>query len=106
MDNLTGNPRRILKTISKRYKNNKLINSDEIITLFPNIDELEEDLIYLQSLKLIDRDCEWNYYLTTQGRIYFKTETINSFEIVIKSIICPIVVAFFTTLITLWLKGS
>lgn len=106
INNLVGNPRKIFKIIYKRYNHNNLINSDEIRTIFPNTEELEEDLTYLHALGLIDHDYDWNYNLTAKGRIYFKIETITSFEIVIKSILCPIIVAFITTLITLWLKGS
>lgn len=106
MINLTGTPRKIFKLIFKRYNSNNLINSDEIRTLYPNEQELEDDLQYLHDLGLIDHDYSWNYLLTSKGRLYFKHETINSVEIVLKSIFCPIVVSFITTTITLLLKGS
>lgn len=106
MNNLTGTPRKIFKLIYKRYNSNNLIDSDEIRNIYPNTQELEDDLTYLRNLGLIDHDYHWRYYLTSKGRTYFKQETENSFEVIIKSIICPIIVAFITTLITLWLKGS
>ncbi len=105
MNILTGNPKKIFKLIYKRYRSNNLINSDEIRTLFSNDIELEEDLTYLHKLELVDHDYEWNYVLTSKGRIYFKNILWEVFFAVTKSIFCPIIVAFATTLITLWLKG-
>lgn len=106
MQILTGNPKKIFKLIYKRYKSNNLINSDEIRTLFSNDVELEEDLTYLQILELIDHDYDWNYVLTAKGRIYFKNIFLYFFFAITKSFFCPIIIAFITTLITLWLKGS
>lgn len=103
---LTGNPKKVFKIIYKRYKSNFLINSDEIRTFFSNENELEEDLTYLHKLDLIDHDYHWNYVLTSTGRIYFKNIFLEFFFAITKSIFCPIIVAFITTLITLWLKGS
>ena len=105
MEILTGTPRKIFKLIFKRYKHNNLINSDEIINLFPNTRELEEDLNYLHSLGLIDHDSKWNYLLTATGRVYFRAETIKNIEIVMKSTIFPIIVSYITTLITLCLQS-
>ena len=103
---LVGNPRKIFKLIYSRYNTNNFINFDEFQSIFTNSQELEADLAYLKSLELIDYDYHWNCLLTAKGRIYFKLEFLYYFEIVTKSIICPIIVAFITTLITLWLKGS
>ena len=103
---LTGNPKKIFKIIYKRYKSNNPINSDEISVLFPNETELEEDLTYLHILDLIDHDYYWNYFLTPKGRIYYKDIFIHFFIAITKSFFAPIIVAFITTLITLWLKGS
>lgn len=100
MNNLTGNPRKLFKIIYKRYNKNNLINSDELSNLFPNTQELEEDLTYLHTLDLIDHDYDWNYLLTAKGRIYFKTRRIFWFEKIITSIFFPLVVAFVTALIT------
>ena len=102
---LTGNPKKIFKIIYKRYKSNNPINADEISTLFSNQVELEEDLTYLHTLNLIDHDYTWKYFLTPKGRIYYKELFIHLFLAITKSIVFPIIVAFITTLITLWLKG-
>ena len=106
MNKLVGTPRKLFKIIFNRYNDNNFINSDELQSLFPNTQELNEDLMYLKSLELIDYDYSWNYLLTSKGRIYFKLELLYYFETITKSILCPIIVALFTTLITLWLKGS
>lgn len=103
---LLGTPKKIFKIIYNRYNSNNPINSDELISLFSNTQELEEDLKYLKSLELIDYDYNWNYLLTARGRIYYKLKLSYYLDIVTKSIFCPIIVAFITTLITLWLKGS
>ena len=106
MNILTGNPRKIFKLIYKRYNSNNLINSDEIKILYPNIQELESDLCYLYSLGLIETDYQWNYLLTSKGRTYFKNIFLEIFLTLTKSFFCPIIVAFVTTLITIWLKDS
>lgn len=106
MIKLVGTPKRIFKKIYKRYNSNNPINSDELIKLFSNMSHLEQDLTYLHELGLIEVDSDYRYYLTSLGRQYFKLETSDSFEIVIKSIFCPIIVAFFTTLVTMWLSSS
>lgn len=103
---LTGKPKEIFNLIYKRYNSDNLINSDEIRNLFHNINELEEDLSFLHSLDLIDHDYHWNYVLTSKGRTYYKDLFLQYFFATTKSIFCPIIVAFVTTLITLWLKGS
>ena len=104
LNNLIGTPRKVFKVIYKNYNNNCLINHDELKKLFTNINELEEDLTYLINLGLIYSDNYWYYHSTPTGRMYFKNETSNSLEIIIKSIFCPIIVSFLTTLITLLLK--
>lgn len=103
---LTGTPRKIFKVIFKKYKVNSAISFNTLIKIFPNQIELEDDLKYLETLNLIEHDYHWQYHLTSEGRIYFRAETMHSFETIMKSIICPVIVAFLTTLITLWLKGS
>lgn len=105
MTQLIGNPRKIFKKIYKRYKSNNLINSNELIKYFPNIVQLKQDLDYLRVLDLIDIDTKQNYHLTTKGREYFKAENHDSFETVIKSIFCPIIVSVITTLTTMWLSS-
>lgn len=103
---LVGTPKKIFKIIYNRYNSNNLINSDELQCLFPNEQELRDDLAYLKNLDLIDYDYNWNYLLTSKGRIYFKLKLQYYFDTAVNSIFCPIIVAFITTLITLWLKGS
>lgn len=103
---LVGSPKKLFKLIYNRYNSKNLINSDELQAVFPDTQELNEDLTYLKNLELIDCDYNWNYLLTSKGRIYFRLELQYYFDTAVKSIFCPIVVAFVTTLITLWLKGS
>lgn len=103
---LVGSPKKLFKLIYNRYNSKNPINSDELEVLFSNRQDLESDLNYLKSLELINSDYNWNYLLTAKGRIYFKLKLQYYFDTAVKSIFCPIVVAFVTTLITLWLKGS
>lgn len=105
MINLVGIYRKMFKVIYKACNKNCFIDYDQLKNTFPNSTTLNEDLIYLCHLGLIYDDNYCRYHLTPTGRMYFKNETSNSFEIIIKSIFCPIIVAFFTTLITLWLKS-
>lgn len=104
MIKLVGNPKKVFKKIYKRYNSNNLINSDELLKLFSNETQLEQDLTYLHDLGLIEVDNNYFYHLTSLGRQYFKLKTSDSFETVIKSIFCPIIVSIITTLITMWLS--
>ncbi len=103
---LTGSHRKLFKLIYKRFKSSNLISYKELEDIFPDTDILYEDLTYLMvTAKLVISDNNGCYLPSSLGRNYFKLETIKSIEIVLTSIFCPIVVAFLTTLITLWLKG-
>jgi len=104
MVELSGTPRKLFKLIYDRYNSNNPISSDELRELFSNTEELEQDLQYLYDLGLIDHDYNWHYVLMAKGRIYYVLETKNSVEIILKSILCPIVVSAITTLLTMWLK--
>lgn len=101
---LVGNQKKIFKIIYKHCLNNKIINSCYFYNLDYNVDEFDDDIKYLIEQDLIFCDYNWNYKLTAKGRSYFKYRLSFWVETLIRSIFCPILVAFFTTLITLWLK--
>lgn len=107
MDKLSGNKRKILRYIYKHQKDN--LTRFNIVDKFSHIPNVEikkhvealrkEDFIYYSGLND-------NLKLTSKGLSYLSLETQDNIETCIKSILFPIVVAFITTLITLWLKGS
>lgn len=108
MNKLYGRERKVLKIIITNYRKGKHLSKFDVqkICKYP---KNETDLI-LSSL--------WgnqyfsysgvNYYirLNEKGLSYFHSETCDNIEICIKSLVFPIVVSFFTTLITLWLSHS
>lgn len=70
--------------------------------------DLIDNLSYLRDLGLIERDTNFRGFVfpTITGKNFFEFKHQYWFELFIKSIFCPVLVAFITTLITLWLKGS
>ena len=107
MDKLVGSQRKIFAYI---YKNrNKGLTRFDIprnIKSIPNHEvsmHLRELLKngYISYIGLND-----TIDLTSKGLSYFKYRKSFWLETFIKSILCPIIIAFITTLITLWLKGS
>lgn len=105
MNTLSNLQRKLLKYIVK----NPNVLFDQIKKHFRiSHDDLLDNLTILRNLGYLEQDCNFRgfVYPTTNGKNYFEFETKNSFEIVIKSVVCPIIVSFITTLITLWLKGS
>ena len=107
MNKLYGNKRKILKLIVKNYKKNNNITKFDIPKLC-KISKNEIDLVLssLWSDKYFSYGVNYHIRLTEKGLSYFHSETCDNIEICIKSLIFPIAVSFFTTLITLWLKGS
>lgn len=97
---LVGTPKKVFKVIYKRYSTNNCIDSDELRSIFTNEIQLDEDLAYLKKLDLIDVDHHWKYQLTTNGRIYYKELCFYWFEKITTSLIFPLIIAFFTALIT------
>lgn len=112
MEKLVGNQRKILKIIYNSTKNSKnfqcypKISASSILKHFPNDLVTYDDLEYLRDIGLIEIGSYQKVALTSKGRSYFKSRQLYWIEAIITSIFCPIVVAFFTTLITLWLKDS
>ena len=101
---LTGNKRKVLKCI---YKNNGKYTRFNLYNYVKFVSK-DEVSLHIESLRKDNYIClkglNDNLYLTSQGYSYFKNETADNFETCIKSIICPIIVSFLTTLLTLWLK--
>lgn len=110
MNFLYGKQRKIMKIIYKNYKYNKCkyISKSDICKI---------SKLPISEVKLICSELHQNGFLsyvgsdysvivTAKGLDYFCSETATSLEIVLKSVVCPIVVAFITTLLTLWLKGQ
>ncbi len=64
--------------------------------------ELISNLELLQHFEYIDRACDFKnfVYPTLDGKSFFELETQENVEICIKSILCPLVVAFATSVIT------
>ena len=108
MVKLVGTTRKIFKSIYKSDNNNSLIDIDILSQTFSDLNQLEQDLRYLRDVSLIDTDYNYNYHLTTQGRNYYKLERLTIISECVRSFIFPLIVAFFTalitTLLTLWLK--
>lgn len=106
MDKLYGNKRKILLYIYNHYDEHLTrFNVPEKLKSIPTSDSIMhlKDLVsngYIQYIGLND-----TIKLTSKGLSYFSDETNTNIEICIKSIIFPIIISIFTTLITLWLKG-
>lgn len=106
MDKLYGNKRKILLYICKHYDENLTrFNLPEKLKFIPSSDSRMylKDLVstgYIQYIGLND-----TIKLTSKGLSYFSDETFTNIEICIKSIIFPILVAFITAKITLWLSS-
>lgn len=108
MNKLYGNKRKVLKVIVKNYRKNNPITRFDIPKLC-KISKNEINLILdsLYSDKYFSYSgMNYSVILTDKGLSYFHSETCDNIEICIKSLVFPVVVSFFTTLITLWLRGS
>lgn len=105
MNKLTGHKLKIFKYIFKHQ--NQELTRFNISKHFKSISKTEIEL-HIKSL----RDDEFIFYsglndninLSSKGLTYFSERRSYRLELFLKSIFCPIVVAFITTLITLWLK--
>lgn len=105
---LYGNERKILSVVFKYYKKNSLISKNEL-TQKLKLDKKDISLLCQSLCKkgyLTSVGTDYNPKITAKGIDYFSAEITNSFETMLKSIFCPIIVSFITTLITLLLKGS
>lgn len=107
MDKLNGHKRKILKYIYSHQK--QKLNRFNILDKFKFISREEVEL----HISELHREKYISYYglndnikLTSKGLSYFSNETQDSIETCVKSIFCPIIVSFLTTIITLWLKGT
>lgn len=55
----------------------------------------------------LDRQPEnWTFKFTNEGASYFHVSKVKAQQFLLKSVLAPVLVAFFTTIITLFLKGS
>lgn len=107
---LYGKQRKVFKIIYKNYRYNKC-------KYISKIDICKISKLHIEEVKLICQELHQNGFLsyvgndfkvipTAKGIDYFSAETAISLEVALKSIFCPIIVAFITTLITLWLTSS
>lgn len=102
---LTKLQRKLLKYINKNP--NILFDSlQKHFNLSKN--NLMDNLEILRDLGYLEKDTNFRgfVYPTINGKNYFEFERLYWYELIVKSVFCPIIVAFVTTLITLWLKGS
>lgn len=106
MDKLYSRERKILKIIINNYKKGKHLSKFDIQKMckYPK-DETDLVLNSLYNNHYFSYS-GMNYYirLTEKGLSYFRYETYDNIEICIKSLVFPVVVSFFTTLITMWLS--
>ena len=110
MEKLVGNQRKILKLIYKKTKHSKNFNDYPKIDIDVVLDKLSNNIVIYDDLQHLEhlgyiQTSSTCVALTAQGRSYFKLRHFFWIELCIKSVFCPILVAFITTLITLWLKG-
>lgn len=108
MDLLYGNQRKALKFIYKAYKYKETttkVKLSKFLNLnFQETTQICQDLKHKGFINLVG--INYDPKITSNGIEYFSIETTISLEIILKSIVCPIIVSVVATLITLWLKGS
>lgn len=109
--------RKILKYLNKNCSEQNPISSEDLESKFDfdcqtfrySFNQLKEG-IYIQPICKEIHDCLVDYYCSsTKGKSYFK-DAIKQFlknttKEFFRSILCPIIVAFFTTLLTLLLSS-
>ncbi len=107
MDLLHGNQRKMLKILYKSNKKNVSLTKVKL-SKFLNLNYQETTQICKE---LHDKGfisyvgINYDPKITSAGIEYFSAETANSIEVILKSVVCPIIVSVVTTLITLLLKG-
>lgn len=105
MNKLSKLQQKLLKYI---IENSNVVFDSLLVKFDLSKDFLIENLTYLRDLGLIEKDTNFRGFVnaTILGKNYFEFKHQYWFELFIKSILCPIIVSFITTLVTLWLKGS
>lgn len=106
MEALYGKQRKALKYIYNKTKNNIYVTHSELSKYL--------NLSHSETMQLINilRNKDYLIIIGLDSKLkssvkctdYFSAETTIAFETIIKSIICPIIVSFLTTLIAIWLS--
>lgn len=107
MELLYGKQRKALKIIYKSYKKNHTITKVMLSkSIKLNFKETTQICNKLHSKNLISLvGINYDPKITCNGIEYFSLETRINIEIILKSIVCPVIVSLITTLITLWLSN-
>ena len=107
MDLLYGKQRKALKLIYKSYKQKTSITKVKLSKFLNlNFQETTQICKELKNKGFISFvGINYDPKITSNGIEYFSAETANSIEIILKSVVCPIIVSAVTTLITLWLSS-
>lgn len=107
MDLLHGNQRKALKILYKCYKKDisltRVMLSKFLNLNFQETTQICKELHAKGFISYIG--INYDPKITSNGIEYFSAETSNSIEIILKSVVCPIIVSVATTLLTLLLKG-
>lgn len=107
MDLLHGNQRKALKFLNKNYRKGtrvtKVILSKHLNLNYQETTQICKSLHDKGFVTFVGMN--YDPKISSNGIEYFSVETANSVEIILKSIVCPVIVSIVTTLLTLWLKG-
>ena len=107
MDLLYGNQRKALKLIYRSYKKDtkltKVMLSKFLKLNFQETTKICNELRNKNLISLVGLN--YDPKITSNGIEYFSLETRTNVEIILKSIVCPVIVSLATTLITMWLSS-
>lgn len=107
MDLLYGNQRKALKFLYKSYKKNiqvsKVRLSEHLKLDYQQTSQICKELHNNNLVSFVGLN--YDPKITSNGIEYFSWETMTNIEVILKSIVCPVVVSFITTLITMWLSS-
>jgi len=107
MDLLHGNQRKALKILYKNHKRNVSLTKVKLSKFLNlNFQETSQICKELHNKGFITYvGINYDPKISSNGIEYFSAETASSIEVILKSVVCPIIVSLVTTLLTLLLKG-